>query len=372
MTKKLIIASVTLIGTIIGAGILGIPFVIMKSGFGLGLINMIFIALIMVITILYLGEISQRTKKNHHLTGYAEKYLGKKGKMLMFIAFSIGIYSALLAYIIGVGQSLSQLFFNIPDFTIQFGILFWLVLSAMTYSGLKTLKDGELFGIALIFILLVTIIFTSFGDINFSNLAYNNLNHLFTPFGVILFAFLGFASVPEVKRILGKDQKLMKKTIIYSYLTAFIIYALFAAIVLGLKGTQTPQIATLALGIPFILLGILTMFTSYLAISNALVDTLKFDFKKSKNKAWLITISLPLILFLILEFTGTAIFTKVLGIGGVISGGLTAIIILHMVKKSKENGDQKPAYSIPYHPLLIKIMVLVFITGAVIEVMNIL
>jgi hypothetical protein len=164
----------------------------------------------------------------------------------------------------------------------------------------------------------------------------------------------------------------MKRTIIYSYSTCFIIYALFAAVVLGLKGLDTPQIATLALGKPFILLGILTMFTSYLAISNALVDTLRFDFKKSKNKAWLITIGVPLILFIILEFTGTAAFTKVLGIGGVISGGLTAILILHMVKIAKEKGDQKPAYTIPYHPLLIKLMILVFITGAVIEVMNLL
>jgi hypothetical protein len=242
----------------------------------------------------------------------------------------------------------------------------------MTYYGLKTLKEGELFGIALIFLLLVAITISSFGEINFSNLTYNNLNHLFTPFGVILFAFLGFASIPEIKRILGKEQKLMKKTILYSYLTCFIIYSLFAAIVLGLKGLETPQIATLALGPSFILLGILTMFTSYLAISNALVDTLKFDFKKSKSKAWLITILIPIILFIILEFTGTAAFTKVLGIGGVISGGLTAILILHMVKIAKEKGDQKPAYKIPYHPIIIKIMILVFIVGAVIEVMNIL
>ncbi len=43
-----------------------------------------------------------------------------------------------------------------------------------------------------------------------------------------------------------------------------------------------------------------------------------------------------------------------------------------MVKIAKEKGDQKPAYTIPYHPLLIKLMILVFITGAVIEVMNLL
>ena len=191
------------------------------------------------------------------------------------------------------------------------------------------------------------------------------------PFGVILFAFLGFASIPEVERILGKEKKLMKKTIISSYLTCLVIYTVFAAIVLGTKGQLTPQIATLALGKPFILLGILTMFTSYLALSNALIDTLKFDLKKSKTQAWLYTIFLPLILFLILELTGTAIFTKVLGIGGVVSGGLTAILILSMVKKAKKKGDQKPAYSIPYHPVLTWILIAIFIAGAIMEIINV-
>ena len=369
---KLYISSVTLIGTIIGAGILGIPFVIMKSGFGLGLLNMIFIGAILMMTVLYLGEISQRTKKNHHLTGYAEKYLGKKGKIIMFIAFSFGIYSALLAYLIGEGESLSQLIFKTPEFALQFGLLFWAILSGLSYYGLKALKKGESIGIALIVILLLGITIFSWNSIDPSNLAYNNISELFTPFGVILFAFLGFASIPEIKKILGKDQKLMKKTIIYSYIACFVIYALFAAIVLGLKGPETPQIATLALGKAFILLGMLTMATSYLAISNALTDTLKYDFKKPKEEAWVYTVIVPLTLFIILKLTGTGGFTKVLGIGGAISGGLTAILILHMVKKAKEKGDQKPAYSIPYHPILIKIMTLVFIAGATLEIINML
>src|SRR3989338_6366946 len=107
-------------GTIIGAGVLGIPYVVMQSGFGIGLINIFLIAFVMTIILLYLGEIGLRTKADHHLTGYANLYLGKKGKILMFIAFVFGIYSALLAYLIGEGESFSQLIFSSPQYSLNF------------------------------------------------------------------------------------------------------------------------------------------------------------------------------------------------------------------------------------------------------------
>jgi amino acid permease len=52
--NKTFIALCTLIGSAIGAGVLGIPYVIMRSGFSIGLFHLIFIAIIMTITMLYL------------------------------------------------------------------------------------------------------------------------------------------------------------------------------------------------------------------------------------------------------------------------------------------------------------------------------
>ena len=96
--ERTFVAISALIGTIIGAGFLGIPFVVMQSGFKIGLIHLVFIASIVALITLYLGEIALRTKTNHHLTGYAEKYLGKAGKNLMFFAVAFGVYSALQEY----------------------------------------------------------------------------------------------------------------------------------------------------------------------------------------------------------------------------------------------------------------------------------
>lgn len=371
MNKRLAAISV-LIGTVIGAGILGIPYVVMKSGFAFGLLNIFLVAAMILITHLYLGEISLRTKTNHHLAGYAGKYLGKKGKYLMFFAFAFGAYAALLAYLIGESISFSHLFFQTSQYSLLFGIGFWILMTILTHQTIKALEEGEELGITLIIVMISFIIIFFWNKINVSNLTYLNMQNIFLPFGVILFAFLGFSAIPEIERILDKkqDKKLTKSVIIISNLTALAIYIIFTLIVLGAKGTATPQIATIVLGKPFIILGILTMFTSYLAISFALIDTFRFDFNKTKKQAWFYTTIIPIALFIILSFIEGATFIKVLSLGGVISGGMTAILILAMVKKAKLKGSRKPEYQIPYSKILTIILITLFVAGALLEIMN--
>ena len=370
MTKTFA-ATAALMGTIIGAGILGIPFVVMKSGFFPGIFNIIILGTIIIFVSLCLGEITLRTKSDHQLTGYAEKYLGKKGKILMFIASGFGIYSAILAYLIGESESLSFLFFETASYQIPIGIAFWLFLSILSYFGLKTLERGEETGLILIIIFLISIILTGWNKIDIHNLSYTNYQHFFTPFGVVLFAFLSFSAIPEIKRIL-KNKQLTKRLIISAYIFTIIIYIIFTFLVLGIKGQNTPQIATLALGKPFILLGIVTMFTAYFALSTALIDTLKLDLDLTKNKSWFIAVSIPLIFFIILKLINSANFIEVIGIGGAISGSLTAILILIMHHKSKFLGDRHPEYSLPNSKFLSFILVLIFFIGMLMEIINIL
>ena len=80
LNKKFFATAFTLTGTIIGAGILGLPYVFSKSGFFIGAFWLIFLGFVMLFVNLCLGEVSLRTKKIHQLPGYAEKYLGKSGK----------------------------------------------------------------------------------------------------------------------------------------------------------------------------------------------------------------------------------------------------------------------------------------------------
>ena len=343
-----------------------------QSGFPIGLAHLILLTAIMLYLVLCLGEIALRTKQNHQLTGYAEKYLGSVGKKITFLAFGFGIYAALVAYLIGEGQSLSQLFFTNTTYTLYFAIAFWALLSIFAYTGLKALEEGEEIGVILILVLIVGLAIFASTKIDPTHLQTINPAEIFTPFGVILFALLGFSALPEVERELGNQKKHLKKSIIIAYAVIFLTYLIFAVAVVGWQGPNTPEVATLTLGKPFILLGILTMFTSYLALTFAMMDTLRFDFHYSKKKAWFLTNSIPLALFIILFFTNTASFTTVLGVGGVISGGLMAILILLMHPKAKKLGDDKPFYQIPHSKIISTILTLIFIAAAAQQIWQVL
>jgi len=371
--RKTILALATLIGTMIGAGILCIPYVVMKSGFAISLVHIFVIALLIMITMLYLGEVALRTNHSFQLTGYAEKYLGKKGKIAMMFALGFGIYAALLAYLLGVGESFSFLFYNTSSHTLYFSIVFWLLLSIISYYGLKALESGEFIGVSAILISMIAMTIFFANKLSFANFIPNNTETFFDyllPFGVILFAFLGYTAIPEVKRILKNNKNEMKRSIILAVIICSFIYILFAIIIIGYKGQDTPEIATFALGKPFVLLGILTMSSAYLALSIALIDMFHLDFGQPKIKSWFFAVSIPPILFMLFRFLNAASFTKILGIGGVISGTFTAILVLLIANKAKFFGDKKPEYSIPISKSIIWLLSVIFVAGTIAELIR--
>ena len=364
-------AIATLTGTIIGAGFLGIPYVISKSGFPIGLFYILFLGIIMLIVRLYLGEVILRTKTSHNLqlVGYAQKYLGRTGKFLIFFSMIFGIYSSIVAYLIGEGESLSFLFFNKTSYALLFGILFWLLMSILTYKGLGALKKFESVALVVVigFIVIISALFAS--RINIQNLSYINYKHIFLPFGVILYAFLGTAVMPELERMLRGKEKLMKKVTIIGGIIPIIVYLLFTIVVVGaFSPDQIPEIATLALGRIFVFFGMVTMFTAFFSLSIALRDMYRFDFKLGRFKGWLLTMIIPAILFILTAIFNLATFTGILGLAGGVAGGIEITTILFMNMKAKKQGKRKPEYSVKINwPIIISLSIL-FILGIVYEV----
>ncbi len=367
-TKKLLTAIATLSGTVMGAGFLGIPYVISKSGFLLGLMWMIILCIIMLFVNLAMAEITLTTGNIHQIPGYASKYLGKKTKIYVFIASVIGFYAALIAYLIGEAESLSFIFFNTTKFSFTIGLFFWALMAIITFKGIKSFNKSETIGVLGIFILTIILGILNFNKINFSHLTEFNPSYLFLPFGVILFAFMGLSSIPELKRVLRKNEKLMKKAVVIGSIIPLFIYILFTAVVIGLYGNNVDQIAAISLGKIVTLLGIFTMFTSFVAITVALQDTYKFDFNLSFEKSWLLSIIIPLIFYIAIKMFDIAGFIKVLSIGGSISGGLLGIFILLIHEHLKDKKlNRKPEFRISI-PFIIKLLFIVlFVVGILYE-----
>lgn len=369
-TKIFFSAAFTLAGTIIGAGILGLPYVFAKSGFFVGVFWLLFLGLIMVFVNLCIGEVTLRTKKTHQLPGYAEKYLGKWGKRLMVFAVLFGIYSALLAYIIGEGQSLSQLFFGDVQYALFFGVVFWSIMTLLLQGGLRSLKEVELWGVLAIIILVIVVSVILSPSVEIENLSYMNIGNFFLPFGVVLFAFLGFQSIPEMRRELIRNKKMLRNAIIVGSIIPIILYLLFSFVFVGILGESVAEVATLSfdgvIGKVLLVLGIFAMATSFFVLSFALRDYFIFDLKKKKLVFYFVSL-LPLALYLIVTIFSLTGFAKVIGIGGAVSGGFVGILALFMNWSAKRKGERNPEYKIPINLILAFVLSLILAGGILIE-----
>jgi len=368
LNKKFWWATFTLSGTIIGAGILGIPYVFAKSGFLAGIFWLIFLGTIVIFVNLCAGEITLRTKENHQLPGHAEKYLGPIAGKIMLFALIFGIYSALLAYLVGEGESLSRLLPGNID-PLFLGIGFWLIMTLLLKEGLRALKKVETYGVIAIILIILGMFIKFFPRIEPANLLIINEPNFALPIGVVFFALLGFASIPELRKEIKGKEKDFKKAIILGSIIPIILYIIFSAIFVGVLGDEVTEVATLSFG-PFItILGIFAMLTSYMALSFVLKDTFKEDLKLSPKTNFLLTSIVPLMVYLLISRWDLLSFIKILGIGGVVSGGLTGILILLTCKKAKKTTRNKknPEIQMPLNWLLILILSIIFISGIIIE-----
>jgi tyrosine-specific transport protein len=368
--KKLYYAIATILGATIGAGILGIPFAFAKAGFLYGMINLAVVSVLILLVYFYMGEIMLRTNGIHQLTGYAEKYLGKIGKELMAFALVFGIYGALIAYLLGLGDITSKLLGGQPFFYIS---AFFIIFSALVYAGIRAVSKSEFVFSYLkiaIFTALAISLIAVFKTGNITPAQFSFKTSLL-PYGVILFSMMAFPSLPEAREILVNEEKSLKKVLLVSVLVAAAVNSLFAFFFIGVLGNSVGEVAIVTLStigtVQFVLgftFAIIAMSTAYLSLGLALQEMYEYDYRMKHNTAFLAACILPYV-FIILGIRG---FVKTLGIVGAVAGGLTAILIVLMFGEAKKHGERHPEYAINKNSLVSWLLVLLFAAGIIYEI----
>lgn len=374
---KLWMAVATLIGTIVGAGVLAIPYAVAKSGLLYGLMLILLLGLGFLFLNLCAGEIVLRTKEQHQLTGYMEKYLGRWGRRLMSFSMVFGIYGALIAYLIGEGQALKTIFhLGSP---LIYSLVFFVIVSVIICKGIKTTGKAELIVILLLILVVALIGIFSFRQISPSYFTGFNPAFFFLPYGVILFALMGSASIPELQEELGREKGRMKKAIVIGSLIPVALYLIFALIVVGIVGPENfellspnERIATVALsiysgsalGLFANIFAVLAMFTSFLTLGIALSEMYNYDFRMPRKISLALTLSIPLIIVL----TSLTTFIAVIGLVGVVAGGLDGILIVLAYWRAKKLGDRKPEYSLKISKFVGLLLIIMFALGIIYQV----
>lgn len=338
---KLIYAIATLSGTIIGVGFFALPYVTLKVGFPVILGYFLILGTLVILIHQFFGELALKTPDFKRLPGFASYYLGEWGERVAFFSSIFGIFGAILAYLIVGGEFLESLlspFLGGGNFI--YTLIYFAFGAILIFFGIKAIAKIEFWGLILFFIILFLIFFEAKPSIKIENLFPSpDFSYIFLPYGVILFSLWGAALIPEVEEILRERKKLLKIVISISILISIFIYLFFIYLILGITGAKTTESALTGLkdvlgdGIVALALffGVLTTFTSFIALGLTLKKIFWYDLKIDKNLSWAITCFIPLFLFLI----GIKSFIPVISFVGAVMLAIDGILILLMYRKIK-------------------------------------
>lgn len=367
---QMLCAVAVLIGTIVGAGAFGLPFVMAQAGWSLGLFYLIILTGVVILIHLVYGEIVLRTGQDHRLVGYAAKYLGPRAKIFTTLVAFVEYYGSLLAYIILGGEFLRIIFSRFlggsPDAWV---LVFFILAAAAVGSGLKFVSGSELLMTLALVGAVGLLAIKSWPLVDAQNFVGINWSNWLLPYGVILFALSGSVAVPEMRQILKGQEKKLKNAILLGTLISAIIYLFFAWAVVGVSGAQTSEDAILGL-VPYLgrwvvqigaIFGVLAVFTSFIVLGLNLKNTYKRDYGLGNGWSFLLTCAVPVIAY----WLGIKSFILVIGFVGAVAAGLDGIITVLIYLKARQQGERRPEYSLGGAKILGGFLILIFSLGLI-------
>jgi hypothetical protein len=177
--------------------------------------------------------------------------------------------------------------------------------------------------------------------------------------------------MPIVGKLLKKDPQLMKKAVRWGTFIPVAVTIAFTLVIVGISGAGTTPDALVGVrrvlddGVVFfsLIFGVLTMTTSIILVSEAVKETLWWDYKVPQRLAWALAVLVPYMMF----FFGLRDLTKVISLVGGTAGGLSALMLLVIFLKMKKRPGKLIIYK--YIPAngLVYILISIFIIGFIYE-----
>jgi amino acid permease len=291
--------------------------------------------LLSVLLHLMIAEIVIRDGSANQLVEILGKYLFPRLAKLraaflwfFFILITVSFYALLAGYIAGAGEILADL----SPLPLWAGmLLFYAVAAGVVFFGLKALGLSEKYAILSAAVILSILALGSLANPAGSlDLSFYGGKATLALYGMIMFSFASFFSIPQAVEGLSWNQKLVPKAVIMGLGINFLFTFVVASLAM-LASTTVTEVAIIGwgraignwasvTGSVFILVAILTSYwaTSY-ALAIIIVERLNWQYRLS----WLVA-TLPTLFLALPGLTGFLGFMR-------IAGGAIAILVALLV-----------------------------------------
>lgn len=333
-----------LIGTMIGVGILSLPFVVSRVGFTLGMLLLLVVACMSACVLhLYADLVLLRQGKARFIQ-VIHRELGAMGTGAASFAYLGSSYGALIAYLLFGGQFLRAVLYQwLPISVFGGSVWFFVITTLCTLGGSLFVVRMQRF-LAPIFLGAFGILFViAWPHIDGQNYVTFFPEHIGLPLGVMLFAFHGLVALPEMRDALGRHTQKIFQSIFWGVVTVTMVYGIFIFLVLGVAGEHTTENALLSLGNVLgpsavwlaSVIALCIALNAFVNLATAMVNTYTHDLRLRFLPAWMLTALPPLCLMIF----GVQDLVSILGVTGGILGSLTSIMMLIAYERARLGGD---------------------------------
>ncbi len=291
-------------GTTLGAGMLAFPALTSYGGFLPSAILFLLIWLLMLTTAFFFLDANLAIPGKCNMVSMAEEHLGLPGKLLSWVVYLLLLYALTAAYIAGCTPLIVEVVkaftgYTLPGWFAPFSLP--LLFGSFIYSGTRgvdLINRVLMLGLVVSYFLLV---FFVPGQVSIENLSHIDFPAITIAIPVVITAFGYHIIIPSLTTYLGRDRKLLRKTILIGSCIPIIVYLLWQVLVLGavpipllsktlIEGHSATDALAGVLHNPLISLAakffsFFAIVTSFVGVTLSLADFLIDGFKIKKGPA---------------------------------------------------------------------------------------
>lgn len=322
----------------IGGGVLSMPYLTERNGLLMALLILLAALAASYVLHLMIADLAIKNGGGQIISCLSRFLFRGKLKLFLTVAFfvlmALNLCVNLAAYISGAEEIIVQL---LPVSPFVAKLLFYALAASVVLFGLKAVGISEKYAVTVIFALVGVLAVSSFfAELHMPPAFGGSLNEGLAYFGMAMFAFAAFFSVPQAVEGLENNVKDIRKAIFLGMFNNFILIVLISlcALVASPQVTEVAMVGWSAgIGAWAEILGgvftILAMLTTYWSISLALGSIVEEQTKLGSRLCWILA-TLPSLLLTMLNLGSFMSFLRM-------AGGIIGIIVAVMVVPAYRN-----------------------------------
>lgn len=233
-------------GTTLGGGMLALPVSTSAGGFIPSIFIFICCWIFMSSTGLLFLELSLVMEKDANIISMAKRTLGKGGEILAWVVYLFLFYCLTVAYIVGCGNLVTEVFSNTLPAWIG-PLIFVCLFGPMIFAGARFVGRVNVFLMLGLAISFFAFVFIGYPSIQSELLAHRDwsMSLYALPIAFISFAFQG--TIPTLVNYMHHDARKIRLAIIIGSAIPLITYIIWQGLILGIVPLNGPHSLTEAL-----------------------------------------------------------------------------------------------------------------------------